>query len=374
MNASEVEQTRKDIQAMEDAIFKPATPPPTPPVTPPAESPAVPLVPSIEPPTPPVTPPTESPAPPVEPPAPTPPVEPLPVETPPAPPVPPTPPIPEDFKHKYDVLKGKYNKETKDLRTALEQASTRADSSERERIRLDGQVRDLTARLERLEKGEKPPVVTDTSDYDPEKDPDTVYLKREFPDAFKSFQSLMDRKVAAAVSRVRQELQQVNKNVETFAEQGKLSARTSFNQYLDNNVKGWKTIDVDPGFATWLDQPAPYTNIPKRALIDKAIRDFDGPTAAKFFIDYALENSADDTPAPTPSPSTPKPTAPVSVAPPRAITPPVPPRPQNTEIVTTQEIDQFYQDRIAGKYRGGEAEMLTQEKRIEKAVAEGRVR
>jgi len=373
MNASEVEQTRKDIQAMEDQLFKPENPPATPPVTPPAEPPATPPVPPAEPSIPPVTPPPEPPTPPIEPPAVTPPAELPPMEPPPAPPEPPASPPTDDFKHKYDVLKGKYNKEIKEARVSVEQASGRVQALEYERTQLTGQVRDLTSRLEKLEKG-KEPSDTPPSSYDPEKDPDLEYLKREFPDAYKSFNALLTRSINAAVGQVRKELKQVDQNVKDVAEQGKLSAKSTFDKYLDDNVKGWRTIDIDPGFAAWLQQPVPYTNVPKRIFIDKAIREFDGITASKFFLDYALENSADDTPpTPPPPPGPKKPVIPTDVVPPRAPTPPPPRRPQNTETITAAEIAKFYEDRMHGKYRGREAEMLADEKRIEKAVAEGRV-
>ena len=371
MNAQEVEQIRQEIQATEDVLFKSVTPQVTPPVTPPAETPPE-ILPTPPPVMPPVVPPTEPPVTPT--PVELPPVEPPPVlpEIPPVtPPV--TPPV-EDFKHKYEVLQGKYNKEIKRANDAAKQASDRVQTLEYERTQLIGQVRDLTSRLERLEKGEKPPTIsTITSDYDPEKDPDGEYLKREFPEAWGAFKKVMAKTAEAAVAQVRNDLKQVDQSVKDVAEQGRLSASSNFNRYLDDNVKGWRTIDVDPGFAIWLQSPAPYTNIPKMNLIQKAIREFDGPTASKFFIDYALENSADELTPPPPMPPV-KSITPVSITPPRSVTPPVPPRPQNTDFITTQEIDQFYNDQISGKYRGREAERLAQEKRIEKAVTEGRVK
>jgi len=379
MNAIDIEAIRKETQKMEDALFKPGE---TPPVAPAETPPVVPTTPSESPVETPATPPTETP--PVESPPTEPPVTPSPDVPPTEPPA--TPPTPqpieslgssEDFEHKYKVLQGKYNKELKEVRNSGKEASDRVIALEYERGQLQGQVRDLTSRLERLEMGETLPASTkQVGGYDPEKDPDALYIKKEFPELWNSLLPMFKKSNAAAIAEATGRIERVESEVKGVAEQSKASAKTSFQRYLDDNVDGWRTVDVDPEFSKWLNTPAPYTNIPKRALIEKAIKEFDAVTTSKFFLDFANEHSQVDD-GNTPPATTPKPkpmVTPGPVTPPKPLTPPLPPRRANTEIITTDEITKFYEDRMHGKYEGKDVEMLAYEKRIEKAVAEGRVK
>lgn len=379
MDAATIENVRKETQKLEDQLFAKTgdTPPVVPPVEPPPVTPPVeqPVTPPVEPP--PVKPPVE---PPVTPPPASPPVEPPLVEPPVAPGPPSVEPPTEDFKHKYDVLKGKYNKELGTERTKAKEASDRVIALEYERGQLQRQISDLTVRLETLEKGPTPKSSDGISGYDPEKDPDAEYIKREFPDLWKSFSHILKKSVDSAVSESRGRIEQVEKDIKTVAEQGKTTAKVSFEKYLDDNVEGWRTVDVDPAFAAWLEKPAPYTNIQKRFFIEKAIREHDAVTASKFFLDFALENSSvppldgGDNP-PNNKPVIPaRPVTPGPVVPPRPLPPPPPPRRPTVEIITTDYISEFYDNLRKGKYDDKREWAKAEDLRISKAAAEGRVK
>lgn len=59
-----------------------------------------------------------------------------------------------------------------------------------------------------------------------------------------------------------------------------------FISYMNDMVPDWRTIDNDPAFINWLNNPVPYTTSTKLQLLKVYVADFNAPMAAQFFIDY----------------------------------------------------------------------------------------
>jgi hypothetical protein len=368
MLPTELAKIAEETQKIEDELFKkpPEVPGEKPPETPPAEIPPA------------VTPlPAEKP--PEEPPSEVPPVE-APPEAPPEIPPVEAPPPPEDFEHKYKVLQGKYNKEIKDLREKVREASDRSLNTDYERDSLLRKISDLTTRLEGLEKGKDPlpdkPLDTSSALSEMENDPDVSYVKEQFPDVWKAIKKVVSKSADGTVSKALvSRLENIEKKVDSASATSARSAKVTFDQYLDTNIEGWRTVNVDPEFEKWLQQTEPYTGAPKISLIRDAIANLDASRVARFFTDFATEKAVpksdtDEVPPETP----PLPVKPANLAPPKPRTAPLPKRPANTEIITTEYITEFYDKLRRGYYIGREAEGKTEEKRIEQAVSEGRVK
>jgi len=328
-----IEQTQK----IEDELFKkPGTPPP-------ADAPPKPedVPPKVD-----------------EPPVPPPAVEP--------PPITDEPPPPEDFKHKYEVLQGKYNKEIKEGKDKVRETSDRLLFLEDERSKLLGQLVDLTGKVTKGKDGE--PVDTPSS-VDLESLPETQYIKAEFPDVWKAMKVV----IAHSAKDTQKKLDDVEKKIESSVKVSDTTSWNTFNQYLDTNVEGWREVNVDPEFKEWLKVPEKYSGITKLELINRDISSRDGTSVAKYFKDFATEKAVKVEPPVTDGATPPPAALPQGGLPKSKPGSPPPKRPATPENLTTEHITDFYQKLQRGYFIGRETEAAAEEKRIEKAVMEGRV-
>lgn len=297
---------------------------------------------------------------------------PPPAEPPPALEPPPEPPPPEDFKHKYEVLQGKYNKEIKEGKDKVKETSDRLLYLENERSDLLKKVIDLTGKVGKPDDKGGDKAVDTPPPADLDNLPEVQYLKTEFPDVWKAMKTVVSRSVTDAVKDTKEKLDAVEKKVESSTKVSDTTSWNTFNQYLDTNVEGWRDVNIDPEFKEWLKVPETYSGITKLELINRDIANRDGIAVSKYFKDFAVSKAvkpdappADKPPAPSapPAPGLPK-SKPGS---------PPPKRPATADIITTEHVTDFYQKLQRGYYIGREAEAAAEEKRIEKAVMEGRV-
>lgn len=127
---------------------------------------------------------------------------------------------------------------------------------------------------------------------------------------------------------------------------------------MDILVPDWEQINVDPGFIAWLANFDPASGQPLRALLADAQAKLDAERAAVFFRTYARDVATKRRPEPAPAP---------------AATRAEVPRPAQPKVIRVGEIEKFYADQRAGKYRGKESEALAIELEIMNAQREGRV-
>jgi len=347
---TEIERIRLETQKIEDELFKQEPKPVEKPVeTPPKEGEVPKEVPAVEPP-------KEEP-----------PVEPV-----------PEPEKPEDFKHKFKVLKGKYDKEVPRAHTEAREAKDRAIVLEDEASRLRTRVAELEAAKPREEdKPDQKPITLEEL----EKDPEVAYVRDNFSEVYKAFVKMFK---AAGTSNtdpsLKGRVERIEAEVKNVAESTARTSMQTFHGYLDENVEGWRDINKDLKFKEWLSTEDRYTGKPKMALIQDAISKLDGPTVSAFFEDFAKENSTVkeepvvDTEDTLETPPIAEPVKPKNIVPPKG-KPPVPPkRPDVENTITTEHITDFYEKVRRGHYIGREDERKSEEKKIEQAVVEGRVR
>ncbi len=267
----------------------------------------------------------------------------------------------DDYKHKYEVLQGKYDAEIKKL---LEENAT------------------IKGYLASLPNPQQPPAqpqpATPPSQPAPAPAPAAAEsesvkeLKEVYPLIYDGVKQMLDSYMNVFITRFSQEFEQKLApriaKVEEF--QVKRSVQDLY-RYLDQNCPDWKKIDHDPRFTEWLQKKAPYSNKTKFQLLREAYQALDQDSVLDFFKDFQKESGATYQ-APPATPVVP-PVDPASVStPPSGGGTPPPPTSQE-EPIKRSDLRQFYQDVANGKYRGRDAEKNAAEALIMKAMREGRV-
>jgi hypothetical protein len=214
---------------------------------------------------------------------------------------------------------------------------------------------------------------------DLESDPDIRVASENFPDVWKAVTKAIDKKIEEVAKITAGKLEKVESEIKKADEASQNTAEQAFYQYLDTNVQGWRDINVDSEFKDWLNQPVDkYSGRTKMNIIGDSIGRREAQKVAQFFVDFVKEQEVAAKPAgdvvteekPEREPEPAK----VSVSPPRGRTAQTPKKlePDKTMISPTH-IAEFYDKVRRGYFSGRHDEMLTEEKRIEKAVAEGRI-
>lgn len=297
-------------------------------------------------------PPAPAPAP-VEPPAPA----PAPVEPPPTPPAPPTPAPNSEaavWEQRYRSLQGMFNQQQEQNRVNVQQ--------------LADQIAALTQQLAAQAKPPAPapaPVAITPQDREAFGDPLVDMVQRGTQAVLPQVQQMIQQ----AVAPLQEQLPKVAQQVQQTAQAAALTAREQFFVSLDAARPDWETINGRADWLAWLGEADPMTGVPRQAILDDAINSQSLQRTLAVFNAFAPAQAP--TPAPTPAPAAP----PVSPAP-RSVGANVVPtsRDEGTApTITRGEIAKFYADVAQGKYRSRTADQAAMEKRINDAVAAGRV-
>jgi len=325
----------------------PGITPPAPPVTPPAPA---------DPPAPPVTP---APAPPAEPPA-----APAPGTEPPPPPPPAACPECAKWAHKFSVLQGKYDAEVPRYTYRISF--------------LENQIEDLKKQIDRAEPvvdpaapGAAPKTASEftgftdllkTSDSEPMKK-----FRENFPDFIEPMGAILNE----FGGRV---LKQSEERIAAIEKSSTETKQSAFVRALNEAHPDWQTVcQTDPNWPMWLNKTDRYGRKPLDVLKDAQAK-LNPEVVVNLLTDFKREIPGNP-PAP-PAPSTPAPPDPA-----KFVTPPSGPS-QGAPVVTPQGqvepvsrsyINQFYQDKAKGRYRGKEKEAESIEAKINAALAAGKV-
>ncbi len=238
-----------------------------------------------------------------------------------------------DFKHKYEVLQGKYNAEIGRMGELLTSALL-----EKER---------LAAELEK-----KDPQLADLGD-EGNFDDEIEEIKSSYPTLFKGMNAIIKKELSKVASVPPERIASIEATV------GKVSDET-YRKAMREKLPGWEKINVDPNFLKWLEQPDRYTGIKKIDLLRGAYASKNVDTSVAFFEDYLSTNptkqdkgaeddiSPDTSGGPAPTPK--------------------------TGTILRADINKFYKDRARGTWQGTEEQASAYEAKIMKAVREGKVR
>lgn len=286
-------------------------------------------------------------------PAPAPAPEPVPAPIPAPQPAPPAEPV--DWEHRFNSMKGRWEREQNTTRALTE--------------RLTG----MEATIAAMQVAPAPaaPVAPVTPFITPQ----------EEVDYGKDFLDVVGRKAKEQISpeldTVKQELDNLKKRIGNVGEYIVEDARSRMHKVLDEKVPNWKVLNDNEKFLDWLALPDTYSGAIRHNLLRAAHAANDTPRVLAFFQGFLSEEAASIPPAPAPGlPAVPPAKVPLEslAAPGRAKTAAAHQVPAEKPFFTRAQISQFYVDSAAGKYRGREDEKRQIEQQIHAAGVEGRIR
>ena len=186
-----------------------------------------------------------------------------------------------DWKQKYLVLQGKYDKEVPRLHEDLRVANAGMHG-------LQDQLGTLTATVAAMQEVNKAPPVPTTplvSDEEIERfGPDLVdVMKRVATEAVAPYD---DRKVGELATTVQKQGEKAS-HLETGVAE---SARNRLYERLDLAVPGWNVINKDPIFVTWLGTVEPLTGQLRGNLLRAAFDRNDSERVVAFFKSFQEEH------------------------------------------------------------------------------------
>lgn len=169
----------------------------------------------------------------------------------------------------------------------------------------------------------------------------------------------LDSRVRAIVAdALRSQMEPMRNVMAASVEREQSRLEQSFYEQLSIVVPEWAEMNNDPGFVEWLNQIDPAAGVSLLALLRDAEAKMDVRRAAVFFNTYKREKSAAARPSPTAQPQTMRPDV---------------PQPHVARTYTVAQIEQHFQDRQRGKFRGREKDADAIEAEFMIAQREGRI-
>jgi hypothetical protein len=280
------------------------------------------------------------------------------VTPPPAPePVQPPPPT-VDWEHKFNSMKGRYEREASHVKGLSEQVT---------------QLQNVIASMQAQQPVQPatPSVSSKVTSLTPE----------EEAEYGTDFLDVIGRKAKASVSpeveALRAELAAVKKQLEGVGGTIAQDARGRMLSSLDQDIPNWREVNDDQNFLSWLRLPDTYSGVIRHELLKAAFARNDTPRVLAFFKGFLTEEATVAPAAPQDPTAAPAPgKVPLAdlAAPGRAKSPAANNAPAEKPIISRAQIAAFYADVAAGRYRGRDAEKVTNEKMIFAAEREGRIR
>lgn len=273
-------------------------------------------------------------------------------------------PVEENWEHRYNSMKGRF------------------DQSQHENRTLRGQMGDMAERLQRLETQ-----LTQREPAPPKPQPQPARLvtaeeEREYGSELldvvgRRAKEQLSPEIAAIMSRM-SELEGRLTNVGQSVEQ---DARARMHADLDRAVPDWRAINSEPEFVNWLQLADSYSGVMRHTLLKQAYERNETPRVLAFFKGFLAEEAAlapaGDPPAPA-TPPTPggdqeKPTLESLAAPGRAKSAASGSAPAEKPTFSRADVSKFYANLAAGRYNGREKEAQALEAKIIAAGREGRI-
>ena len=188
----------------------------------------------------------------------------------------------DTWKHKYDVLQGKYDKEILNLQ---KQTQRQNQVIQDQADMINGLLKQVEAHKtgQGSEEGAGTAgapagmIPSSTGNLNPE---DYEGYGQEIVDLVSRFNALEARNA------------ELERGQKTTAKAVSQTAEEAMWSYLDKQVTDWETINKDPAFLNWLAQNDPLTGVQRQRLLDAALTNFDGARVASFFTLFKGGNGA----------------------------------------------------------------------------------
>lgn len=255
------------------------------------------------------------------------------------------------WRHRYEVMQGKYNAEVPRLTGQVNQLAERVNT--------------LSADLQTAQQN-KGAADTTGKTVDEALDDLAEQYGEQFVAAIdRRIDSRLDGRLNDKFSTIEQRMQRVE---QTTTQSG---INASLDQlYAAGRIPDWRALNEDPDFITWLQNEAPFSGGKTfQQIIKSAYQAGDVAGTAEIFNVYDQTNNKQADPAPAKQN---KPEPPVS-----------PPKRgggvqsqidnASGDVLRVSDFQQLMQDKINGRYHGKEAEFEKKKAEFYKAKAEGRL-
>lgn len=262
-------------------------------------------------------------------------------------------PVDDDFRQKYLVLKGKYDKEIPELKIAL------SDALEQNR-----ELRAMLQQQAERSQPQPPPMRNGNGNH-------SKLIKPEEEEEYgKDFFDVVGRRAREiAEEMVEERLSKLNlpsqptRSPQQEAEDRKERVRAA----LESSVPGWVEINQSQNFLAWLADPDVFSGKMKRELLTDAFKAGDAARVVQFFKAFQEDSAG----RPTPTARTPSVDAGTLVAPQTSLSGGPVDAPGGARIWTQAEIAEFYAEVRRGRIPPDRKNAT--EREIIRAAAEGRV-
>lgn len=261
----------------------------------------------------------------------------------------------DPWEHKYNVLQGKYNNDLAELRQEIEaQAGTIAN--------LNSLIVSLNSRAPEQQ-------AAPSGEGEPQAGQSVLD-----PDKFTGYGAEMLELVSLVQSQT-EEIARLKGETNTIAERQVKTEAETYYDALDLAVKEWRTINKDPNFIAWLQEPEGLSNVPRQTNMTAAHNALDAATVAKYFLAYKANGNQ----TPNPQPSTP--TVPAAPAQPNLLGQVVPAdtgvtheikQPEGQPVVVTRaQFNQAVRDRVKNKITDDQFKVISDN--FQRSIAAGTV-
>lgn len=266
----------------------------------------------------------------------------------------------DTLNHKYEVLKGKYNKEVK---------QDYIQSLESQVSQLKQQLQQMNETLQSNQS-----VINDLSKQAPREQPKDIDVSQVLSDEDKQWLEAEDlgepflkvvAKVAQALgggSDVARQIKDISSKVETVEKRVEETEKESRDSKLLSVIPDFYKINAMPEWDQWLKEPvAPNSYTTRKQDLQTAMNAMDYETVKAAMDLFKTEMGKKETPKPKTPPV--EPDESFSGEPPKA-----------GKTYTMVEVKKFYEDQTKGHYVGREKEAAAIDRDIQAAMRDGRIK
>ncbi len=253
----------------------------------------------------------------------------------------------ETWKHKYEVLEGKYSVEKPMLQNQVNVLTGQMQMLQNENMNLKQQLDQAQ---------QQPGTAAEGSTTMP--DPESF---QQYGDEFVEMANKL-KNLEGSIGTIQQQTQRVEEN----------RAKDVWDGFWKdlNDDPNFQKFNEDPGFIGWLNTTSPYTGQVRNASLQLANQHADLGRVKAIFQEYADIQAKVTPPKPEPKP-TPNPIDNISPSPARGVT--NTPAPVQGKTYTKADITQFYTAVAQGKYNGQEDLVAQTQADMLAAHNEGRI-
>lgn len=268
-----------------------------------------------------------------------------------------------DFEHKYNVLRGKYDKEVPALHSQIRDMQAR-----------QAQLESLIAQMNRPSEPQQPR----------QSDAPAPSFNKLTPEEVEEYgEDLIDvirraavEAVSSQIANLESKLNNVHQQVGGVTQVVSETKRDKVFAKLDQQVENWRELNRSQDFLSWLKETDPYSGNQRGVMLRKAFDEANADRVIAFFKGFLNEHAAVSPSQPEGSRTQGKPKVDANrlVAPGKSRANKASAGAQEDKrYYTEQEINEFYKSVSRGDYRKKPEEKDRVERDIFRALQEGRV-